>query len=422
MNVKKLLKKNSSAILPSESVKNRIKNDCGVVAETAVQSGASVAAKRKVGISVAAVGTAIVGVVTAILICVNPVAPSPLPDVINFGSISSATDFYACSAVSVGNMLDGENGGFASSSASVYSAMPVAKITDGQKSVLGKYATFATGFLGNGKITSTYTLAEKSDYEYKLGIGYSDGFGVSEDKILYFNKLAESDNTDDDEEEFAIVGELVTGGVSYPVEGTYESETDGEESENEVEFIAYTSADKSSYIAVEYESEVNSSTGESESKFVITVFQNGKLAERAKVNGESGDEEYEVDVINADGEKIKLKFNPDEKDGKKLMGVHASFGDDEHKLIMRPQNDNYDWFDFIDYEDWDEEDWDFDDWDFDFGDWGKNDGGWYDHGDRHGGKNEERTKRIGNSTILTTGTNKKKYPCGSYFSAGIKYF
>lgn len=375
MNVKKLLKENSLAIMPSESVKNRIKADCTVCEEQPLRMGKTVALRRKVGVSVAAVGMAIVGAVTAILICLNGSVPtSPLPDVIQFGSISSATDFYAYSAVSVGNMLDST----VSDVASTYAfAMPVSKISISQKGLLGKYATFATGALGDGKITSSYDVNDKQNYQYKLGVGYLDGFGVSEDKILYFNKIEESIKIEDGEEEFDIVGELISGGVSYPIEGNYELETDGDESESGVEFTAYTSADKKSYIVVEYEVESNSTTNEVESEFVITVYERGKLFERATIKNQSKNNEYELDVT-SDGENVKLKFNPDEKDGKKLMGVHASFGEEDFKLIMRPQDDFDDGFDFIEYDDWDDEDWDFDDWDFDFGDWGKNDGGWYD--------------------------------------------
>lgn len=375
MNVKKLLKENSSAILPGENVKNRIKADCTVCEDVPVRLGKTVALKRKVGISVAAVGMAIVGAVTAILICLNGSLPaSPLPEVIQFGSISSATDFYSYSAVSVGNMLDSTS----TSLASTYSlTTPLSKISSVQKGLLGKYATFATGALGDGKITSSYTTNDKQDYQYKLGIGYLDGFGVSEEKVLYFNKIEESIKIEEDEEEFDIVGELVSGGVSYLVEGNYELERDGEESESEVEFTAYTSADKNSYIVVEYEVESNSVINEVESEFVITVYEKGKLVESATIKSQGENDGYELNVTSG-GEKVKLKFNPDEKDGKKLMGVHASFGDEDFKLIMRPQNSLDDGFDFIEYDDWEEEEWDFDDWDFDFGDWGKNDGGWYD--------------------------------------------
>lgn len=391
MNVKKLLKRNSSAILPSESVKNRITSDCGTVTEEAVRSGNAVAKKRKTAISLAAVGMAVVAALTATLICLNPVSSSPVPDVIKFGSISSATDFYACSAVSVGNMLAESEENLAatetvSASSYAFTATPVSKITVEQKEIVGKYAVFATGFLGDGKITSTRTVAEKEGYGYKLGVGYSDGFGVSDDKILYYNEIKNGENQKG-EEEYSIVGELVSGGVSYPISGKYECESDGSESESETEFVVYTSSDRLSYIAVEYEREVNSATGEVESEFVVSVYKNGRLAEKATVNGEVGDDGYAVDVLFGEGS-VKLKFNRDEQDGKKLMGVHASFDDDDHKLIMRPQDEYYDEFDFIDYEDWDDEDWDFDDWDFDFGDWGKNDGGWYDHGDWHGDKNE----------------------------------
>ena len=348
MNVKKLLKKHSSEIMPTESVKRQIIADCGLCEEVSapVGGGAAAKARRRAGVSVAAVGAAAVVALTCVLIFLKPTSSGIVPDVTNFGTIDSATDFYAYGAVSIGNMLDG-TGVTNGASAFSTSETQALEVSEEQKKTLDKYAVFATGVLGEGKITSSCTAADREGYEYKLGIGYADGFGGSAETTLYYNKVEGSIKVDDGEEEYAIEGELVTGSVSYPVTGKYETETDGNESENEIEFIAYTSVDRNSYIKMKYEYEVE--TGETESKYVISVYENGKLTEKAKIKGETGDETaFEVDVERTFGDNIQIKFNPVEDNGERFMYIDAAFGESEHKLIMqnRPKEDGGG-FDFL---------------------------------------------------------------------------
>lgn len=359
MNVKKLLKQQKSAIMPSDSVKRRVAADCGIEQEVVTNAGGGVAVKAKRNAVVAAcAGLCAVAAATACaIIFLNPSAPSITPDVINFGSVSSATEFYAYSAVSIGTMLDSTD------LTSVASAFALAdtydttstistEITDLQKKTLDKYAVFATGMLGEGKITSSCTVADIDGYEFKLNIGYSDGFGSSADTVLYFNKVEGTVKVDGDEEEYAINGILVKGDVSFPVEGKYETETDGSETESEIEFIAYTSLDKTSYIQIGYEHE--SETDKTESELVVRVHESGKETEKAKIKGETGEDtsfKVEIERPTAEenvNEKIKIEFNPFEEEGKKVMYVDAEFGGNKHELIMQ----NRPWeqgggFDFI---------------------------------------------------------------------------
>lgn len=356
MNVRKLLKQQKSAVMPSDSVKRRIAADCGVNEETVANvGGAAVKAKRNVAVSVCACCCAAVAAVTCAVILLNPAAPAIQPDVIesDFGTISSATEFYAYSAVSVGNMLEGTdltNSASAFALADCYDAYSTIStvITDLQKKILDKYTVFATGVLGGGKIIGSCTVADREGYEFKLGIDYNDGFGSSAETVLYFNKVEGSIKNDGDEEEFAIEGVLVKGDILFPVEGKYEIEADGDETENEIEFTAYTSLDKKSYIKMKYEYEIE--TGETESKLVVSVYENNKLTEKATIKGETGeDTSFEVDVERPDeNENVKIQFNPFEKNGEKIMQVDAWFGEYKHELIMQ----NRPWeqgggFDFI---------------------------------------------------------------------------
>ncbi|MGN1104534.1 MAG: hypothetical protein ACI4QI_06635, partial [Candidatus Coproplasma sp.] len=377
--VKKLLKKEKSAVMPSDSVKRRIMADCGVDGETATNAGGGTAVKvkRNIAVSVGVCCAAAVAAITCAIILVKPSTPSTVPDVFNFGTVSSATEFYAYSAVSVGNMLDGID---SSSTASAYAlAVPYgtssdisAEITDLQKKTLDKYAVFATGMLGEGKITSSCTTADIDGYEFKLNVGYNDVFGSSSETVLYFNKVEGTIKIDGDDEEYEIEGVLIKGDVSYPVEGKYEIEKDGNETENELVFTAYTSLDRNSYIRMKYEYEVEDD--EIESKVVVTVRENGDDVETAVINGETGeDTSFNVEIERYDGENVEIKFNPYEENGEKFMQVDAWFGEYKHELIMQ----NKPWeqgggFDFInrssgepvepdDWEDWDDDKEDKDD-------------------------------------------------------------
>ncbi|MGN1104542.1 MAG: hypothetical protein ACI4QI_06675 [Candidatus Coproplasma sp.] len=377
MNVRKLLKQQKSAVMPSDSVKRRIAADCGVNEDTVTNAGgAAVKTRRNVAISVCACCCAAVAAITCAVILLNPAAPSIMPDVIDsdFGTISSATEFYAYSAVSVGNMLDGTDltdmaSAFGlTDSYDAYSTIST-EITDLQKKILDKYSVFATGMLGGGKITGSCTAADREGYEYKLNIGYNDGFGSSSETVLYFNKVEGTVKFDGDEEKYEIEGILVKDDVSFPVEGKYKTETDGDETENEIEFTAYTSLDKKSYIKMEYEYE--SEEGETESKLVISIYENDNLTEKAKIKGETGeDTSFEVDVERPDeNENVKIQFNPFEENGEKIMQVDAWFGEYKHELIMQ----NKPWeqgggFDFINRSDGNEQEEPDDDWD-DWDDW-----------------------------------------------------
>lgn len=347
MNVKKLLKKQKSAVMPSESVKRRIAADCGVGEETVTNAGGGVAVKSRGNKIIAACACccAAAAVTACAMILLNPSTAPTLPNVIetDFGTISTATEFYAYSAVSVGSMLDGTDlessaSGFALANYDANTSIST-EITEQQKKTLDKYAVFATGMLGEGRITGSCTVADIDGYEFKLNIGYSDGFGSSADTVLYFNKVADSVKIDGDEEEFAIEGVLVKGGVSFPVEGWYETETEGDEIEHGIEFTAYTSQDRKSYIKMEYEYE--SETGETESKLVVSVYENDDLTEKAKIKGETGeDTSFKVEIERPTEqenvkEKIKIKFNPYEDNGKKVMHVNADFGGNMHELIMQ---------------------------------------------------------------------------------------
>lgn len=357
--VKKLLKEQGEEILPDKNLKHKIMYDSGVFEEQTCAVGrsgsAAVAVKRRV-VTVAAVLAAVAVALTSVLFLFNSKKDTPpySPAITDFGSVSSATDFYAYGAVSVGGMLDGEGGISLASTLSEGASVSTeclfmtvstltdsvllsanSPVTDDQKSTIDKYALFATGILGGGKITSDCRAADKEGYEYKLDVGYSDGFGGESASILYFNKVEKSKSGKDDENEFSIEGELVTGNASYPVDGKYETKEKGHETENEIEFKAYTSYDRMSYIKMEYEYEV--SEDEVEKEVVITVVKNGVPVEKAKISGETEQEKtsFVIEVERDGQDNVSLEFKYADWESQPIMDVKAKFGDEEHQFFMR---------------------------------------------------------------------------------------
>ncbi len=358
--LKKLLKEQGEEILPDKNLKHKIMYDSGVFEEQTCEVGrsgsAAVAVKRRV-VTVAAVFAAVAVALTSVLFWFNSKKDTPpySPAITDFGSVSSATDFYAYGAVSVGGMLDGEGGislastlsGGASVSTDCLfmtvstlsdSALLSANspVTDDQKSTIDKYALFATGMLGGGKITSDCRAADKEGYEYELDVGYSDGFGGESASILYFNKVEKTKSGKDDENEFSIEGELVTGNVSYPVDGKYETKEKGHEIENEIEFKAYTSYDRLSYVKIEYEYEVFED--EVEKEVVISVVKNNVTVERAEISGETEQEKtyFGIDVERDGNPYVSLEFKYGDWESQPIMDVKAKFGEnDERQFFMR---------------------------------------------------------------------------------------
>ena len=110
--------------------------------------------------------------------------------------------------------------------------------------------------LGSGEITETVTQGT-GEYEYAMTVSYTDLLGAKIEYTMNYDRtpLGYESEDGETEEEYAIDGELVIGADVYPVTGIYETETEADEPSSTMEFRAYTSADRSSYISVEHETE-----------------------------------------------------------------------------------------------------------------------------------------------------------------------
>ena len=150
-------------------------------------------------------------------------------------------------------------------------------------------------------------------YDYGMTVSYKDLLGGTVSYTMYYDKIFLNGEVDDGEREenYSITGVLIVDGAKYPVEGKYESEVSADETGDELEFRAYTSADRRSYIEVkqEYESETEGGKGETEKEYVYTVFANGRQSEKTEVKYEQEDGETELElIVQSDGIRDELKF------------------------------------------------------------------------------------------------------------------
>ncbi|MGN0815105.1 MAG: hypothetical protein ACI4MH_07725 [Candidatus Coproplasma sp.] len=360
--VKKLLKSQKDKILPDESVKRAIAADLGVTDSQSQSSfrsgGAAVKVKRNIAITVAAVAAVALTAASVAIWLNSRDGTEFIPSrEFQFGTVSSATDFYAYGAVSMGGLLSGKS---TDSSLSVNSVVAASEeitlgegssasvgLSDEQKAKVEEYYVFATGMLGDGKISSSVVASDRAEYSYKLSADYADAFGTAAEYVLYFNA-----KDDVKKDKYALEGVLIVGGSQYPVEGKYQSESDSDETENEISFKAFTSVDKKSYVSLKYETEI--SDDEIETGYTVKVIEDGKQVEKASVSCESeeGKTTFEISIKREDGD-VKLEFEGFDEG---VMGVTADFGGEKHQFGMTHSQNygdggfQYDW-DFKGYSD-----------------------------------------------------------------------
>ena len=317
--IKKMLKTEGKKILPSDEVKANIVNELGLererVTSVAYAHGdtGGVSAKKKALIAAIA-GVLVVAIVLGITLPLilgrmtgDPVR-NPITD--KFKTITTADEFYAYGAMSVGTILASSTGEAAASSGIVTpsSGMAQSSDVDAQIEDVNKYLALVESLLSDGNITET-PISPVSGYEYGMKVSYSDLLGDSISYELYYDKefLHGETEGDETEENYAISGILVIEGEQYPVEGKYETESESDGSESELFFTAYTSNDKRSYIKVEqeYETENESDENEVSVEYVYSTYESGGLVERTSVSYESENE--------SDGSELELYVRVDNR-------------------------------------------------------------------------------------------------------------
>ena len=349
-NVKKLLKEHKSEILPDKKTKDNIKRELWPEDKqytlTFAHGGERTADERRrnkiTRLCVAALIIVLIfGALVPVLLSMR--RKSNFPMALNkFAQITDADSFYAYGAASVGNIL------------SVSGAQPVSAYASTVRNVARSNVAGVTGFskksansvfdserlrlaavnrymplvenLLSEKSIDRKTVSGEYGYSFGMTVEYVDLRGDVVSYRLFYDKIPVKTDSEDDEtkENYSITGVLFVKNAEYPVEGSYETEIDGNESESELCFKAFTSADKTSYIEARQKNENETEFGETETEreFVYFVYDNGVLVERTVIEYESEKDELELKVsISKNGTAETLLFKSEEENGKRIFDV-----------------------------------------------------------------------------------------------------
>ncbi len=228
----------------------------------------------------------------------------------------STVEFYGVGSVSAVKLLG--TGGVESPA---LNAGKPGSDDDTVKSDIAHFNRYYTAFdsvVGNGiALTKAEdnTDAEFSEYAKKLTVS-ADASAGGTDYILYYNETVTDDGNKNDKQETSgvINGITIQNGIRYTVYGEHETETDGDEHEEELMLRITPEDAPSSY--VEVEQEISFESGERETEYVYRLYENGKLKEETAVEFETeekkGRTETEFELEFRDGKskgKYKTKHN-----------------------------------------------------------------------------------------------------------------
>ncbi len=351
--VKKMLTKHKSEILPDEKIKDNIKRELGMnekQSSLAYAHGGEKSVNTRHNSTLMVVCAAVLAAILVLSIFVSIIIKKQgggdLPPFGNkFEQITNADSFYAYGAASVGTLLSSSsntssNGGAnaASDKTSTLSPQSAAINPDSEQlATINRYMALVESLLSDGKIESK-TIVGEMGYECGMSVKYTDLRGESIEYKMFFNKVYET------KENYSINGVLVLGNEQYPVEGLYKKETEKDESESKLYFKAFVSADKKSYIEVEQkiETETESNSTEVEQKFVYSVYDNGKLKERTTIKYEVEDNELELKMsISKDGKTDTLSFSDETEDNERVIKVKGNIDGQSVKFKIYVRQNSY---------------------------------------------------------------------------------
>ncbi len=362
--IKKLLAEQSDSILPDESIKENIKSKLGYqTEEVKALAGGGVERPRASRKTMAAICAAAMAIILAVCIILPSVFGNSYPSFPTisdgdnkFEEITDAQSFYAYGAASVGSILS------SSDSQSVEAATSIMPASGGnydggsgnngaaeRLGDINRYMALVESLLSDGAIKGN-AVESVGEYDFGMSVIHTDLLGNTVTYTMYYDKEYVGGGTDDGETEsnYSITGVLIVDDKSYPVEGTYETETeeeDGEsEEENELRFKAYTSDDRSSYIEVrqETESETEGGSTETETEYVYSVYSGGRLDETTVIKYEKEDDELEIAMsVEKDGQRDELIFaTPEGGDGKTIV-ARGFIGGRQVSFSVRISEGNY---------------------------------------------------------------------------------
>lgn len=449
-NVKKIMAKHKSEILPDKKIKDNVRRELGF---DGAQYSAAYAhggeqttdVRRNKIIVLCAAALAVVLLIGTIIPALMKNRKPITPSVSNkFAQITDAASFYAYGAASVGTLLASSDSlptvrKLSDSLPTVRKLSASAETEKSRLTTVNRYMSLVESLLSEQNIVSNMISGEHG-YRYGMTVKHTDLHGneisyrlyydkyptvtESEDKNYYginrndkISELKISDgespdykayngykinneynigkNDDKTEKDYSIKGVLLIGGAEYFVEGVYETENDGGESESELYFKAFTNAEKTSYIEVrqKHERETKSDETEIEQEYVYSVYVDGVLTERTEIEYETEKDELELKMsVTKGGETETLLFKGEFENGQRILRARGKLNGQTVSFRVYVLNDGYRYvFDdgsFSDFERDDDDDDDGDD-DNDDNDDNNDDGDDDDSGKESGDDEEE---------------------------------
>lgn len=446
-NVKKIMAKHKSEILPDKKIKDNVRRELGFdgtqyTAAYAHGGEQTADVRRNKIIVLCAAVLAVVLLLGAIIPALMKNRKPITPSVSNkFAQITDAASFYAYGAASVGTLLASSDSmptvrKLSDSLPTVRKLSASAETEKSRLTTVNRYMSLVESLLSEQNIVSNMISGERG-YRYGMTVKHTDLHGneisyrlyydkyptatESEDKNYYGinrnDKISElkisdgespdykayngykidnayniDENDDKIEKDYSIKGILLIGGAEYFVEGVYETENDGGESESELYFKAFTNAEKTSYIEVrqKHERETKSDETEIEQEYVYSVYVDGVLTERTEIEYETEKDELELKMsVTKGGETETLLFKGEFENGERILRAHGKVNGQTVSFRVYVLNDGYRYvFDDGSFSDFERDD-DDDDDDNDDNDDNNDDGDDDDSGKESGDDEEE---------------------------------
>ena len=415
-NVKKIMAKHKSEILPDKKIKDNVRRELGFdgaqYSAAYAHGGERTADVRRNKIIVLCAAALVVALLLGTIVPVLMKSKKPItPSVSNkFAQITDAVSFYAYGAASVGTLLDSSD-----ALPAVRKLSAAAETEKTRLTTVNRYMSLVESLLSEQNIVSNMISGERG-YRYGMTVKHTDLHGNEISYRLYYDKyptVTESENKnyygvtrndkiselkisdgespdykayngykiyneynidkndDKTEKDYSIKGVLLIGGAEYFVEGVYETENDGGESESELYFKAFTNAEKTSYIEVrqKHERETESDETEIEQEYVYSVYADGVLTERTEIEYETEKDELELKMsVTKGGETETLLFKGEFENGERILRASGKVNGQTTRFRVYVLQDGYRYvFDDGSFSDFERDDDDDDDDDDDSG-------------------------------------------------------
>ena len=357
-NIKKLLSQQRNEVLPGNAMKDIIKQKLRleqkqtslVYAHNGQQKGDNALKTKLLVCSIVLILVLLVGIFIPILL--NKNFDNNKRQIYNkFAQVTNAETFFAYSAASVGNLLSSPytatNCSVMATSMSVGTRVLTKEsdLNSAQTEIIDRYMPLVINLLSTSNIESN--IAEGDiNYKFVMNIHYTNLNGEVVIFKMLFNKLllGEENEEDEVEQNYAIDGILLKGNEKYHVEGLHKVEKENGESESEMFFKAFLNSEKTSFIEVQQNFEIENEDGENEieQKFIYSLYNNGKVVEKNTIKYESEDNELSLrmHIITERGTNILL-FNYERIKNKNVLHVVGNIGDESINYYIYFHEDGY---------------------------------------------------------------------------------